>query len=75
MFMDDIKLFAKSEKKNGKPLHSQVIEKEFGIEKCTMLIMRSRKRYMTERIEQQNQEKNQNARRKGNLQILGNIGS
>ena len=48
---------------------------EFGIEKCAMVIIKSGKRQMTKRIELPKQEKNQNARRKGNLQILGNIGS
>ena len=43
---------------------------EFGIEKCSMQIMRSLKRQMTEGIELPSQEKNQNARRKGKLQEL-----
>ena len=47
---------------------------EFGIEICDILIMRSSKRQMTEGIELPNQ-KILNARRNGNLQILGNIGS
>ena len=46
---------------------------EFDIEKCVMLIMKSGKRYMMEGMEQPNQ-KNQNSQRKGNVQILGNIG-
>ena len=46
---------------------------ESGIEKSVMLEMNSRKRHMTEQIELPNQEKNQNARRKENQQILGNI--
>ena len=37
--------------------------------------MRSGKRQKTERIERTNQEKNQNARRKGNLKVFRNIGS
>ena len=37
--------------------------------------MKSGKRRITERIELPNKEKNQNDRRKGNLQILGNNGS
>ena len=48
---------------------------EFGKEKCAMLIMKSRKWQITEGIERPNQEKNQNAQRKGNLQVLGNIES
>ena len=42
--------------------------------KFGMLIMKSGKQQMTEEIELQN-KKNQNAQRKGNLQILENIGS
>ena len=48
---------------------------EFGIEKCVMLIMRTGNRHMTERVRTAKLRKNQNAQRKGNLQILGNIGS
>ena len=49
MHMDDIKLFAENGEKNLKTLihtiriYSQRIGMEFGIEKCTMLIMRSGK--------------------------------
>ena len=42
---------------------------EFGIEESAMLMMKSGKRHMTEGIERPNQEKNENAHRKGNLQI------
>ena len=51
---------------------------EFGLEKCTMLIMRSGKQQITKAIKLPNQEKNKqklNARSKGKLQVLGNIGS
>ena len=49
MHMDDIKLFAKNEKELETLIHavriySQNIGMEFDIEKCTMLIMKSRKR-------------------------------
>ena len=40
MYMDDIKLFAKNEKKNWKQavrIYSQNIRMEFGIEKCAIL--------------------------------------
>ena len=47
---------------------------EFGIEKCAMLIMRSRKQEMTERIEIPNEEKYKKTRRKGNRLVLGDIG-
>ena len=59
MYMD-IKLSAK----NGKELesiiqtvriHNQDMRMEFGIEKCTMLVMESGKRHMTEGVEQPNQ--------------------
>ena len=60
---------------NTLPTGPQDIRMEFGKEKCAMLIMRSRKRYVMEEIELQNEEKNQKAQRKRNLQILGNIGS
>ena len=57
-------------------IYSQNIGMEYGTEKCEMLIMIRGKRQMTEIIELPNQEKiRQNARRKGNLQVPGNIGS
>ena len=50
---------------------SQDIKMEFGIEKCDMQIMKSGKQQMMEGMELPNQDK---IRRKGNVQILGNIG-
>ena len=47
-------------------IYVQDIRREFGLEKCAMLIMKSRKRQTTEGIEQPNQRKNQNTRRKRN---------
>ena len=47
---------------------------EFSIEKCTMLIMK-RKNIDNGRNRTTKSRKNQKARRKGNLQVLGNIGS
>ena len=44
---------------------------KFGIEKCAMLLMRIRKSPITEGTEQPNQVKNQNARKKVDLQELG----
>ena len=78
MYMDDIKLFAQKEKEletriQAVIIYSQDIGMEFGIEKFAMLIMKSRNQQKTERIELPT--KYQNARKKGNLQILGNIGS
>ena len=45
MYMDDIKLFSKNEKEletliHAERIYSQEIEMEFGIEKCTMPIMK-----------------------------------
>ena len=55
MYMNDIKLFEKNEKELT--IYSQYIRMEFGIEKCTMLIMRSQRRQITEEIELPNQER------------------
>ena len=56
MYMDDIKLFAKYEKELETLIHavriySQDIGMEFGIEKCSMLVMKSSKRHMTDGME------------------------
>ena len=60
MYMDDIKLFAK--RKNGLEtliqtvrIYGEDIGMEFGIEKCAMLLMRSRKRHITEGFQLPNQ--------------------
>ena len=57
MYMDYIKLFVKNEKEletliQAVRIYSQGIKMWFGIEKCPMLMMKSRKWQMTERIEQ-----------------------
>ena len=62
MYMDDITLFAKNEKELENLIRAMRIyrddkRKEFGIEKCAMLIMKSRKWQMMEGIELLNQEK------------------
>ena len=67
MYMDVIRLFAKSEKKKKKTeletlipavrIYREDIGMEFGIEKCAMLIMRNEKRHTTKGIEIPNQEK------------------
>ena len=54
--MDDIKLFAKNEKELETLIHAvriynQDIGMEFGIEKCAMLLMKSGKQHMTDRME------------------------
>ena len=62
MYMDDIKLFARNERKletliNAVKIYSQDIAMEFAIEKCTMMIMKSEKRHMRDGMELPNQEK------------------
>ena len=60
--MDIIKVFAKNKKEletliQTIRIYSQDREMEFGIEKCTMLIMRCRKTQITEEIELANEER------------------
>ena len=62
MYMDDIKLFAKNEREletliQTVRIYCQDIEMDFGIEKWSMLIMKSRNRRMMDRMEPPNQEK------------------
>ena len=62
MYMNEIKLFAKKEKEletliQAVRIYCQDIGMEFGIEKCATLILRSKKRHMTEGIELPNQDK------------------
>ena len=62
MYMDDIKLFTKHEKELETLIHavriySQDIGMEFGIEKCTMLVMKSGKQNLTDGMELPNQDK------------------
>ena len=62
MYTDDIKLSAKNEKKletleEAVRIYSLDIGMEFGIEKCTMLVMKSRKRHMMVGIKLPNQKK------------------
>ena len=71
-----INLLAKKEKELESIIHtiriySQDLGMEFFIEKYAMLMIKSGKWQMTEGIEQTNQE----IIRKGNLYVLGNIGS
>ena len=75
MYMDDIKLFAKNEKEletqiQAVKVYSQGLGMEFGIEKCTMLIMRSRKQQM-EGLELPNQEKIRTPGEKETYKYLG----
>ena len=60
--MNDIKLFAKSEKELETLIHTvriynQDIGMEFGIEKCALLEMKSGKRPRSDGMEQPNQDK------------------
>ena len=62
MYMDDIKLFAKNEEELETLIHTvriyrQDIGMEFGIEKCTLLVMKRGKRHLTDRIELPNEDK------------------
>ena len=76
MYMDNIKLFAK-EKRNWWVLYKlkEYSVRMLGIEKCAMLIMKNGKKTNNRRNRTIKSRKNQNAWRKGNLQVLGNIGS
>ena len=61
-YMDDIKLFAKNEKELETLIHtvricSWDIGMEFGIEKCTIHVMKSGKRQLTDRMELPNKDK------------------
>ena len=62
MYMDDIKIFAKNEKELETLIHIVRIYSpdkgmEFGIEKCSMPVMKSGKRQRTDGIELPNQDK------------------
>ena len=62
MYMDDIKLFTKNEKDLESLIHavriySVDIGMEFGTEKCVLLVMKSGKRHMTDKIELLNHDK------------------
>ena len=62
MYMDDIKLFAKNEKELETLIHtvriySWDIGMEFGMVKCAMLVMKSGKRHLPDRMELPNQDK------------------
>ena len=62
VYMDDIKLLAKKEKEletliHAERIYSQDIRMEFGIETCAMLVMKSGKQHLTDRMELPNQDK------------------
>ena len=62
MYMDDIKLFAKNEKEPETLIHtvriySQDLGMEFGIEKCTLRVMKNGKQHLTDGIELPNHDR------------------
>ena len=76
MYMDDIKLFTKNEKELETLIHavriySQDIGMEFGIEKCAMLVMKSGKRHMTDRMELPNHDEIRTLGENENYKYLG----
>ena len=79
MYTNDIKLFAKNEKRTGTLIHavriySPDIGMEFGIEKCATLGMKSGKRHLSDGMELPNQDKITTLAQKENVQILGHHG-
>ena len=78
--MNDIKQFAKNEKEletltPAVTLYSDDIGMEFGIRKCAMQIMKSRKRLRTEGIELPNQDKIRTLGEKETYKYLGILDS
>ena len=76
MYMDHIKLFAKNEKELETLIHavriySQDIGMEFGIEKCTMFVMKSGKRHIMDGMELPNQDKIRTLGEKETYKYLG----
>ena len=76
MYMDDIKLFAKNERELENLIHtvriySRDIGIEFDIEKSAMLVMKSGKRHMTDRIEQLNHDRIRTLKEKETYKYLG----
>ena len=76
IYMDDIKLFTKNEKKQeiltqAVRIYSEDVGMEFGIEKCALLIMKSGKRHIMEGIKLSNQEKVKTLGEKENYKCSG----
>ena len=76
MYMDDIKLFAKSKRELENFIHavriySQDIGIEFGIEKCAMLVINSGKRHMTDGMELPNHDRIRTLEEKETYKYLG----
>ena len=75
IIINHLKLFAKNEKEletliQAIRIYNQDIGMEFNIEKCSMLIMKSGKWYLTKGIEQPNQEKIRTLGAKENYKFL-----
>ena len=78
IYMDDIKLFAKNERKLETLIHavriySQDIGIEFGIEKRAMLVMKSGKRHMTDGMELPNHDRIRTLEEKETYKYLGSL--
>ena len=76
MYIDEIKLLAKNKKElktmiQTIRIYSQDTGMEFGIQKSSMLIIKSGKRETTEEIELSNQERIRTLREKENYKYLG----
>ena len=76
MYINYIKLFAKKENEletviPAVRIYNQDIGREFDIEKCAMLVMKSGKRHMTDRMELPNQDKFRTLGENGTYKYLG----
>ena len=76
MYMDDIKLLAKNEKELETlictvRMYSQNIGMEFGIEKCAMLVVKSDKQHITDRMELPNHDKIRTLREEETYKYFG----
>ena len=80
MYMDDIKLFAKNEKGSETLIQAvRIYSEDIGMEFSIKIYHANHEKSKNPNDERtrttKSKKKNQNAWRKGNLQILGNIGS
>ena len=76
MYMNDIKLFAKTEKELETLIHavriySQDIGMEFGIGKCAMLVMKNGKLHMTDGNELPNHDRNRTLKENETYKYMG----
>ena len=79
MYMDDIRLFAKNEKEwetliHAVRIYNQDIGIEFGMEKCTMQVMKIGKRALTGWMKLPNEDKTRTAGEKETYKYLGILG-